>query len=350
MVTIIGGGIAGSALAGGLARHGIPVTLHEQQSTGSAGGAFLFVDGRGHAALRHLGLDDEQVAAASYPLDGLDYADSRGVRSAMPSRGHRFWLRRELIALLEKFADESGADVRRGEPVTGLDRDGDGHILRAEGRDIAADGPIIAADGIDSVVRTRLEPDRVPVYAGDVVLYGMTTAAVPDLPTTPAVLHFDAEIAADGTGAATFGHLWRPGDETAWWFVRIARPPLPGAADDLGLRPVGDWADAVLAATPTRRALAESFLARTEVVHVSNARNVPLDGARPPSDPILLIGDADHAITPAAGVGARDALEDADAVFAALLTGDSPAAAMAERRTRILADRAATRRGAPRRT
>lgn len=325
MVTIIGGGIAGSALAGALARAGTPVTLCEQQPKNPGGGAFLFIDGRGHEALAGLGVDEATLHAGSYPLTGgLEYTDSAGHHGETPGRGHRFWLRRNLMAILMDFATTSDAETRFGTPVTDL-----------TGID---DELIIAADGIDSRIRARLEPDRTPLYAGDVVLYGMTTEPL-DLPTTPATLHFFAELSPAGNVSSTLGHIWRPGDPAALWFLRLPRPPLPGT-DDLGLQPIADWADKIRAATPTTRSIVETFLDTTESVHVSNARNVPLDIAAPPNDSILLIGDADHAITPAAGVGAREALEDAHAVYRALTSNGSPAAAMAERRRRILDDRA----------
>ncbi|WP_067545115.1 hypothetical protein [Nocardia crassostreae] len=173
----------------------------------------------------------------------------------------------------------------------------------------------------------------------------MTTEPV-TLPTEPATLHFFAEMTAAGPGS-TLGHIWRPGDPAALWFLRVPRPPLPGNRDDIGLRPVAEWAETIAAATPSNAALLEPLLAATESVHVSNARNVPLTEAAAPATPVLLIGDADHSITPAAGVGARDALEDAYAVFQARLESASPAEAMAERRARMLADRELALRARP---
>ncbi len=81
------------------------------------------------------------------------------------------------------------------------------------------------------------------------------------------------------------------------------------------------------------------MLSNTETVRVINARNVPLTTARPPSLPVLLCGDADHALTPAAGVGARDAIEDAAALVTAITTGTDPAVAMADRRRQITEER-----------
>ncbi|WP_328394690.1 hypothetical protein [Nocardia sp. NBC_00416] len=97
----------------------------------------------------------------------------------------------------------------------------------------------------------------------------------------------------------------------------------------------------MLAATPASvRELTEKLVAGTDTVHVSNARNVPFAQAAAPSSPVILVGDADHAITPAAGVGAREGIEDVVAVHRAIVTGGSPAAAMAARRLAISEERA----------
>ncbi|MEV5652344.1 FAD-dependent monooxygenase [Nocardia sp. NPDC052254] len=350
MTTVIGGGIAGSCLAGGLARRGHHAVVYEQQRPGPGAGAFLFIDGRGHDAMAAMGVDRDALHDVSYPLAGLDYADSSGRRSEMPSRGHRFWLRRNLMGVLSEFVAGSGAESRFGASVSDVDLAPDAVAVQRDSGVEPVDGLLVAADGIDSVVRARLEPDRAPVYAGDVVLYGMTNAPLDPPPSSsPAVLHFFAEIAEDGSAGSTLGHIWRPDDPVALWFVRIAREPLTGAGDDLGLRPVGEWADTVAAATPASRGLVSQLLSSTDVVHVSNARNVPLERACAPRDSVVLIGDADHAITPAAGVGARDALEDAHAVFDAILGDTSPAAAMLRRREQITADRERAQRAMPRR-
>ncbi|WP_067700323.1 FAD-dependent monooxygenase [Nocardia jejuensis] len=334
--TILGGGIAGTALAGALARTGDKVTLYEQQHTGSAGGAFLFMDDRGHDALTGLGVNADALNAASRSTLGMDYTNSAGVNSSRPNSGHRVWLRANLIAVLREFLAESGVDARHGARIAGLEVESGVATLHVDDHPVVAvvDELIIAADGIDSVVRAHLEPGRVPVYSGDVVVYGMTTVPV-ELHSPSEVLHFYDEITSRGKGS-TFGHIWS-GDSAALWFLRLPRDPLP--SDDLGVRPVGEWAGEIQAATPSNTSLLETLLARTDSVHVSNARSLPLDNATPPNPSILLIGDADHAITPAAGVGARDALEDAHAVYQAITRGESPAEAMIHRRARLRADR-----------
>ncbi|MGW4245028.1 FAD-dependent oxidoreductase [Nocardia sp. NPDC004722] len=349
MTTIIGGGIAGIALAGALARAHDKVTLYERQNAESSGGggAFLFLDQRGHDALTGLGVDIAELHAASHAVTGLDYTNSAGVHSARQDGGHRFWLHRNLIRVLTQFLERSGAEVHYGGGVTDFEvTPGSCTLHRDGGQPVTVvDELVIGADGIDSVVRSRLEPARRPTYSGDVVLYGMTTTRL-RLDTTPDVLHFYAEVTPEGPGS-TFGHVWSPAeDTTALWFLRLPRVPLD--RDDLGLRPVDEWATTILDAAPHNRGMLETLLAHTDSVHVSNARDVLLDEAREPGGQVLLVGDADHAITPAAGIGARDAAEDAHAVYQAIRAGDDPGAAMAARRAKILADRENARRVNPR--
>ncbi|MFE3193662.1 FAD-dependent oxidoreductase [Nocardia sp. NPDC059240] len=348
MTTIIGGGIAGIALAAALAHAQHKVTLYERQDTaGGGGGAFLFLDQRGHDALIGLGVDIAELHAASHAVTGLDYTNSAGVHSSRQDGGHRFWLRHNLIQVLTRALDSSGAEVHHGFGVTGITVEPGSCVLHRDGEQpvTIADELVIGADGIDSVVRSCLEPARRPTYSGDVVLYGMTNTRL-RLDTVPDVLHFYAEITPDGPGS-TFGHVWSPTEgTTALWFLRIPRAPLD--RDDLGLRPVEEWAATVLDAAPHNRGILETLLAHTDSMHVSNARDVLLDGASEPGGQLLLVGDADHAITPAAGIGARDAVEDVHAVYEAIRAGQDPAVAMAARRAKILTDRENARRVNPR--
>lgn len=119
------------------------------------------------------------------------------------------------------------------------------------------------------------------------------------------------------------------------WPARWLRP-----AAETGIRRAGEWAETVVAAAPGPvRELTAELVAATEQVHISNARNVPLGPAAPPAQPVVLVGAADHAITPAAGVGAWEGIENVVAVYEAITTGESPAAAMSIRRHAITEER-----------
>lgn len=336
MVTVLGSGIAGTALAGALAAAGRPVTVYEQR-TREGGGAFLILDGRGHRGLVALGVPERELHAASYPLDELRYTPGDGVTRTRPSEGHRFWLRSDLMDVLGRFARDAGAEIICGSAVTEVVVEGAGTAVRVGDRSITTREPVIGADGIDSVARAGIEPGRTPEYAGDVVVYGMTERPVEDA-GDPFVLHFHAASGSGNRPETTLGYIWRPGATAALWFLRIAREPLPDT--ETGILPAGRWADTVVAVTPAPvRELTGRLVAATSVVHVSNARNVPLRVAAEPRLPVVLIGDADHAITPAAGVGAREGIEDAEAVYRAIVADECPAAAMGLRRRAITDER-----------
>ncbi|MBF6175211.1 FAD-dependent oxidoreductase [Nocardia blacklockiae] len=330
MVTIIGGGIAGTVLAGALAGHGRPATVYERQAH-PRNGQFLVLDGRAHETLTGLGVPGDRLRAASHPLTALRIAYTTNERTR-PSDGHRLYFRDDLMRVLGEFAAAAGAQRHDATPITDLDP-ATGTLTSGD-TTLPADGPIIAADGTDSLARARLEPGRTAEYAGQTVIYGTTTRPVrPD--SEPSVLHFQGQVGDGVLPNSTFGHFWNDG--VAVWFARLTRPELP--ADRIGGHPVREWATAVRLAAPAIADLVDTMLAATETVRVINARNVPLATARPPRAPVILCGDADHALTPAAGVGARDAIEDAAALADAFTGGTDPAAAMAERRRQIVEER-----------
>lgn len=329
MVTIVGGGIAGTVLAGALGREGIPVRVYESRPSVGVG-AFLVLDDRAHAALTTLGVPADRLDEVAHPVDALRVEYQPGEARFGPSRGHRLYLRAELMSVLTEFATATAAEFHYGTAVTDIDHG----VLISGATRLPTDDVVIAADGIDSLARRRIEPGRTPEYAGQIVFYGRTERAQA-LRTKSAVLHFDGRIGADGRPAGAFGHYWDEG--LSVWFARVTRPALP--AQDLGFRPVVEWAELIGTVAPGIRDVVDLLLAETETVHVSNARNVPFTAAAPAQLPVILCGDADHAITPAEGVGARDAIEDAVAIFHALSTGASPADAMAARRRQIATDR-----------
>lgn len=330
MVTIIGGGIAGTVLAGALACHERPATVFERRSS-EHDEAFLVLDRHAHDVLGELEVPRAELEAVSYPVSSFRFQYLPEGRNAVGSREHRLYRRADLMRVLTEFASGAGADIHYGVGVTDVDP-ATGTVFTGD-HAVAVDDLVIAADGVDSVARARLEPERAAEYAGQVILYGTTTEPV-RLPTDSGVMNFDGRFGPDVLPVSSFGHLWN--DDTAFWFARLTRPPIP--PQDIGFHPIAVWADDIRTTAPCIDII-ETVLASTSTVHVSNARNVPFFAAKPPRPPVILCGDADHAVTPAAGRGACEAIDDADALHRAILIGDDPAAAMAVRRSRIAAER-----------
>ncbi|MEC3916085.1 FAD-dependent oxidoreductase [Nocardia sp. CDC160] len=330
MVTIIGGGIAGMFLAGSLARHDQPVTVYERQSAAGTG-AFMALDGHAQEVLADHDVSPADLTAASHQIHGFRFhylPDKTDVRA----RGHRLYRRIDLMRVLTQFASATTADIHYDTTITDIDPTMG--TLYSGTETLPSDDLLIASDGIDSVARSRLEPERKPEYADQIVIYGSIDHSL-DLPTEPEVLHFHGQLGTGFLPTTTFGHLWN--STTAFWFARLTQPPIPNS--DIGFHPVAAWSETVRSAAPDAPDLVDTLLDATDTLHASNARNVPFTHAAPPQPPIILCGDADHAITPAAARGAREAIDDAAAIHHAIQSGENVGAAMTQRRQLITDER-----------
>lgn len=313
---IVGGGIAGPAVAMFLARAGWNVRILEAaDGPDGAAGAFLNVAANGLDVLEQLGLR-EPLVADGHRAGRMVMRSGRGRElEVVPNgpagdlaRGGVVVQRAHLHAVLREGAAAAGVPVEYGARVVGIRSTTDAATATlADGREISAD-VLVGADGIGSLVRTHIDPGApAPTYTGLVGLGG--TARVPGLEPTP-----ETQVMVFGR-RAFFGYLVRA-DGTAYWFANLTRPE------------------------PDRRALAavtrEQWLADLCEVHSDDPDPVPrvlehavgAVSAYPihalPHVPrwhrgrVVAIGDAVHATSPSAGQGASLALEDAIVLARAL--------------------------------
>lgn len=330
---VIGGGIAGPAVAMFLARAGWkPRILEAAPAPENAAGAFLNVATNGLAVLGRLGLRDAVVdgghrAGRMVMLSGR--GRELGVVPNGPAgdleRGGVVVLRSHLHHVLHEGAIAAGVPIEYGARVTGIRSMTDAaSVTLADGRELTAD-VAIGADGIGSPTRIVIDPGApAPTYTGLVGLGG--AARVPGLAPTP-----ETQVMVFGR-RAFFGYLVR-GDGTALWFANLTRPE-----PDRG----------TLAAVPRER-----WLDELRELHADDPRPVPQllaqvvgeVSAYPihalPHVPrwyrgrVVAIGDAVHATSPSAGQGASLALEDAITLARALRDApDHTAAFAAYQRTR----------------
>jgi len=280
-ILIVGGGIAGLALAVALQRHGIQADLVERRPTATPDGAAITLHANGVRVLDELGFGSD-LKAASAPLPRWTFYDDGGnplCSTDLDELWHgvarcRGITRARLHAIL-------GRDVecRLGVALTGLEPTehdvgvgfGDGSAARYD--------LVVGADGIRSTVRRLVIDDRPPI-----------------------------------TGAL---RTWRS-----------VAPLRPDGVDHLltflgdgrffGLVPVGDGATYGFAGSPTddvRSAFAtfpspvREFLASATIVHSGRVEEVAAQS--PGRGRVVLIGDAAHAMPPHMGQGGSLALEDA---------------------------------------
>lgn len=325
---VVGGGIAGPAVACGLAAGGATVRLLEARDQDERGGAFLVLAPNGVNALAALGLRDVVERSAALPVDGITFRNGAGrvVGRVDGSREQaRFGacshlvVRNELHRSLREAAAAAGVLTSYGTKVADLVAAGLSATVRTEdGRDLSAD-LVIGADGVGSSVRRAMfGTSPSPRWAGMLDTGG--TAAVDLADTSGQQMVFGRR--------GFFGYVVRSG--TAYWFSNLPRAAEPSRAE-LAATPPERWLDILRDQQCDDPAPVPAILAAATASGLAGlwpVRDLPPLPAWHRGR-VCLIGDAAHATSPSAGQGASLALEDAAVLVRCLATHDRPAHAFA---------------------
>lgn len=307
-VLIIGGGVAGPATALALHKAGVDVGVFEAYPVGGDDvGAFLTIMNNGMDALAAVDAAGV-VEAVSFPATTVEFLSGSGqvlgrqhIAGQIETRHDPRTMRRSaLYRALTEEARRRGIPVANGKRL--VDAVPEGDRIRAVFEDGSTElgDVLVGADGIHSRVRSLIDPGAPePRYTGLNILYGYT-----DDPTLP--LSTDAYRMIQGK-RAFFGYTTSPQGET-FWFAR-----LPGAEltrENIAGMTLDGW----------RRRAAEFFIADTtpsrRIIEATWDEIVGGNAYDVPSTPVwhrgamVLVGDAAHAASPAAGQGASMALED----------------------------------------
>ena len=335
-VLVVGGGIAGLALAPMLARAGVAVEVIEREPAWRPAGTGIYLPGNAARALRALGLE-AQVASRAVEIARQRFYDHRG-RLLCEVDVAELWAavgpclavhRAELHALLREAADDES--IRTGLAVERLaQRDGIVSVEFSDGTSGEYD-LVVGADGIQSAVRRlTFGPTAVPQPVGQV---GWRFLA----PRTPEVTTWSVML---GRGTA-FLTLPLAGDRLYCYCDVVsahgADPAERGPAERLR-ELFSQFADPAATLLDALDAAAD--------IHVSTIEEVALD--RWAHGRVVLIGDAAHATSPNMAEGAAMALEDAlvltDCLHSIPAIPDALAAFQARRRPRTEWVRAQTHR------
>lgn len=302
---IAGAGIAGLATGIALRRAGFEVEIYERSPELREIGAGLMIWPNGARSLHALEVDVEGL-----PLEQLRICTWRGRTSSHyrlawvkerfgfgPNFVHRADLQR---ALARSFGD---AGLHLGAEVIGFRQDeANVQVAFRDGSTVTGD-LLIGADGLRSAVRRQLLGDGDPVYLGSTIWRGVA-------PSDGLRLGLGDGMNWVGRGAEFLAFHLRNG-QIYWAGVtkepRGEKPGSGGHKDDL-MRRFGDWVDlvpALITATAETDILRNDMYDRKPSPRWSEGR-------------VTLVGDAAHPMTPNAGQGACQALEDAVAVGEAL--------------------------------
>lgn len=304
---VIGGGVAGPVAALALRRAGVEATVHEAHpATADGVGAMLTIAPNGLDALRAVGAE-EAVRAVGLPMErmvmaaggGRTLGELPGLPGLPPSRA--LW-RSDLYRALRDHAVAEGVRIEHGHRLVGVDETPDGVTARfADGGTASAD-VLVGADGIDSTVRTLIDP-AAPA-AEHVPLLNLGAVADIAVPAGPDTLYFVF-------GRRAFLGYWLQPDGTTAWFCNLphAEPMTSAQAREV---PAGEWLRRL------DEVCADEAPARDLVRHTDPDRLIVLGSMEiMPRVPhwhrgrLVLVGDSVHAPSPSSGQGASLAAESA---------------------------------------
>ncbi|MGK3200164.1 FAD-dependent oxidoreductase [Amycolatopsis sp. MEPSY49] len=308
---IVGGGIAGTITAIALHEAGHEPVLFEAYDRGAEGvGAFLTLAVNGLDALLPLGLKDV-VKSAGFDSPRMSIGLGNGTRLAeFPLGGtlpdgtvSQTVLRSNLYVALRDEAARRGIHAEYGNRLIGASQtSGQVRADFSDGSHETGD-LLIGADGLRSRVRTIIDPDApapryVPLLNTGGFAEGLT------LPDEPGVLNmvFGKRV--------FFCHVVSPRDGRVWWFANPPRKSEPTASELATL--AGEKLRAELL-----HLVARDRTPATEIIRATREIYPAWPTFDFPTVPVwhrgrmVIIGDAAHATSPAAGQGASMAIEDA---------------------------------------
>ena len=307
---VIGAGVAGPVVAMALQKAGIHAEVFEAHPTGADEvGSWLTLQANGIDALRAVDAH-KLVADLGYPTRSMRFLNGKGKVLGRMSNGpvlpdgtgSQMLRRSDLYTGLRDEAVARGASVRYGMRLVDARSDGAGVVATFADGTTAAGDLLIGCDGIRSRVREIIDPEAAPVRYVPVLNIGGT---VPEFPLDTPPDEFQMMF---GT-RCFFGWTAAP-DGSAGWFANPPHPrePAPG---ELAAMTDADWRTWLL------ELLGDDYGPMREMI---TAAHGPLAGwatydmprvRRWYRDNMIIIGDAAHATSPAAGQGAAMALEDA---------------------------------------
>lgn len=312
-VVISGGGIAGLAVAGVLARHGHETVVYERRLRSETLGAGVICFANATLFLRRQGLETSVRAVSGTPRFMRRLSQAGEVLGELPidainqSIGAPSYsiLRSDLHRILTNFALQQGARIEYGRQVRGVSASG--ALELDAGQEHAADWLLGAEGRMSSPLRTYVAGDCTPRYGGFVNWIGIARCNADS---------FDPEAAVDIWGKGErFGVV--PIHARLAYFAGAAASPLlarsPGPHRQALLERFQSWPPLV------QHALRQADDTSLHEIHVHDhdPKNTWHRGN------VLLLGDAAHAPLPTSGQGACQALEDAHCIDQLLRAGVS---------------------------
>lgn len=340
-VIIAGGGIGGLAAALTLHQIGVPCVVYEAAREMRPLGVGINLQPNAVRELLDLGITEADLDGVGLPakewalvgLNGNDiYVEPRGKAAGYRWPQYAVHRGRFHMLLHARVVERLGADaVQLGRRVTSYRKTADGVVATLEhadgGSSEVTGALLIGADGIHSAVRAQMHPNQPPIHWGGAVMWRGTTwgkptrsgasfiglgthrhrvviypISHPDPATGLSMLNWIAEVTLDNADG------WKQ----QGWFRQVPTSEFAHHFDGW----VWDWLDVPAMIREADSAYENPMIDRDPV---STWR----DG------PVLLIGDAAHAMYPTGSNGGTQAIVDARELGAAMVAHGATEAALA---------------------
>jgi 2-polyprenyl-6-methoxyphenol hydroxylase-like FAD-dependent oxidoreductase len=307
---IIGGGIAGPVVALLLQRAGIEAEIYEARDIPEDyASSWLVMAGNGLDVLKTLGLYDPIIADGS-PIPHMILSSGKGKRFGEVPNGARSGVgapsmvvkRGTLNRILREEAIRQGIKVAFGKKLHGLEMIDEQEVIAMFTDGTTAEGSLlIGCDGIHSRTRQFINPGAPPPkYTGMISTGGFARNL--HLSPTPDTLHL-----VFGKRAFIGYHISSASEIS--WFVTFPQTLEPGRSE-LHEIESKEWQQRMLDLLREDQSFIREIIAATERI-----TGYPIyDIATQPiwhKGPVVIVGDAIHAVSPNAGQGASLAMEDA---------------------------------------
>ncbi len=303
---IIGCGIAGPAVAMFLKRAGIDAEIYEARKTPE--GYALSLSSNGVEVLKMLGLDGPVIAEGSAVTRGMMW-NAKGKRLGevpLAGAGEKsvFIKRIPLGMILAEEAERQGIKIERGKKLEGIEVTNTGGVVATFQDGTTARGDLlIGCDGVHSRTRQLIDPAfSGPVYTGLMNTGGYTDGL--KLSSPPETTHFIfGKRAFFGYHVSPSGYIY--------WFANYVQAEEPAREVGVGGTDEERRQRLLELFRDDRPFIREIIGAAEEIFPDFPSYALPTQPTSWHRGPLVLVGDAVHAISPSSGQGASMALEDA---------------------------------------
>ena len=328
-VLVIGGGVAGLAVAAALQQRGASVLVLEQAAGLLEVGAGLQISPNGARVLHALG-QGAQLAQLAQRSDAVILRNAQNgkqvLRLDLPQSGAGFHLihRADLISLLHGACD--GVRTRFVAHVSGVKPDGPRPSVTLDGGEVVSADLVIGADGLHSVIRPSLQdgPPAAPFFTGQVAWRALIPGTKADAPQAQVFMGPGRHLVSYPLRGGTLRNIVAVEERKEWAQEGWNHPDTPQnlrqAFAGFG-GPVPDWLDQV------DKLWLWGLFRHKVAAHWYKGQ-------------AAILGDAAHPTLPFMAQGANMALEDAYVLARELERGaglsDGLAAYQAARRNRVI--------------